>query len=380
MGIKIAILDALFERNHPTKTPGSPLNYLISKNDALPQYKAEICELIDKRVVKLVDLGRKILFECNFYLNPEDSVKEAIRLVTENYTDPVLVGFKGEPRAEGKKPRLVSQVSVITNMIQRLSMNDYLLNEQSCPFGEIPTATGLDITTPSSTQNMYELFRDKTPLMSSDVQGFEYAVKRRFRFAYAAHLCWMMNLCDADMVPFKRKEKHCYLIWGIAWTDVYRLVQTQEGYLLVPPPGQQSSGLLKTYSENSFIRGLMSDEVSRITRSVPVAFTISAGDDNLDTNAPNLGHLYRDLGFVVTDYVEQNSRFNFCSTTFTEHGSYQDNIMKYLYAVMANSRTDEASVWNEFRAFALHPEFPRCEIFLKIYFLNKRLLFEKKMM
>jgi len=347
----------VMDKNKPEKTPGSPLNVFCPFNKDLYNFSADIYEVVNYRLQKYEQLGAALLQD-ERGLFPTEPHKVAAALVDLGIVDPVLVGFKSEPRAikdgQRKVPRLVSQVSVVTNMIQRLIFGDNQLEEQK--YDNLPTATKLDITTPEITARMYADFKVNGPLSTSDVEGWEYSVDSRTRYENCCKLAWSMKLADDNMRPLLGKEKHLWALWGLYYCLVHRVVQTQEGELLIPPPGQESSGELGTFNENSFNRSHLSNKVSLDAGLGPVRYTKSAGDDNLDSN-PDLREKYQIRGFKITDYAFQVEDFEFCSTQYSAAGCYQQNIKKYVYQFMQDNKdiTDSLNLLEYARLFGNHP-------------------------
>lgn len=359
-GLRLDCFDKLMSQNVQSKSPGSPLCYLTSTNAGLNNFYHEIYDTVNSRLVSLFNIGVR-LFDSpsveKFYPSNFDDV--AVNLVTSDVMDPVLINPKGEPRAVSngvqKVPRLVSQVSVITNMIQRLVFGSHLYTEQESEIDRLPVATRLDLSTESERHALYEKLRSHAPLSSSDVQGYEYSVNRWLRYLHAIKACYCMLLSDDNMRPLPGKEFHFYTLWGLVYSLSHKVVQTQEGLLLVPPPGSMSSGELITFSENSHDRSWLSYYVNKLSGTLKEDhFLLSAGDDNLDSSCYDLSHVYASLGFIITDFEIQEDRFTFCSTTFSDSGSYGNNIAKYCYAAILSCRTLDYTLQSEFDMLYFH--------------------------
>lgn len=363
-GLTPAVFDQLMSLNVPTKSPGSPLCYLVSTNSGLETYRHEIYDILNARLTRLWQIGRELFanpLAARFY--PTDYVSVSKHLVQSNIIDPVLVNFKGEPRAMDngvpKRPRLVSQISVMVNMIQRLVFGPHLSREQQSTSENLPVAVALDLSTEDIRQQKFSLFKKFAPLSSSDVQGYEYSVNRWLRYLHACKASWCMRLCDRNMVPYPGKEQHFYVLWGLVYCLNHKVVQTQEGQLVVPPPGSMSSGELITFSENSHDRSWLSYYVAiKAGLNADAMFIHSAGDDNLDSSCKQLSDYYADLGFVITDFEIQSDIFTFCSTTFKQDGCYGNNIAKYVYAAIHSKRKVDYQMQVEFRMlYQHHPEY-----------------------
>lgn len=322
---------AFWEKVDKTKSPGSPLVYTYSANHQVSNDLPALYRVVDSRLELLRRLGETLSRSSNLRLSKEEHVYESVRLIAQGYTDPVLLGVKSEPRAKGKIPRLVSQVSVQSNMVARILLGNHLIEEQS--HDGLPVATSLDLTTPSETRKLYQRFRSAGVLSSSDVQGWEWAMDQDDRMVNFYKWCRCMDLIDDEGTPRLETIDHFHALLGYAWTLIHRVVQLGEGDLYVTKPGEMSSGELSTFSDNSCSRSYSSECVADWL-GAPLTFCISGGDDNLDTNPP-AKEVYECLGKVITDYEKQaGDYYTFCSTRFYSDYSYQENIEKSAYAIL----------------------------------------------
>lgn len=352
------VLQVVRDKVDKTKTPGSPLKYHMSTNQTvLDNYQAEFDDLICSRVKIYEVLGEHLWHhrETDMYLDTDDAAHAAVALLVQNWNDPVLLGPKGEARKIEKQPRLISQVSLVQNSIARLLFGDALIEEQQHP--ELPVAVALDIVSSEKTKAMYELFQKHTPVAQSDVQGWEWSVDVRHSWLYYFHLAVIMALYDPDKdVIFPGKEKHFYALIAYAYTVIYRVIQTPNGKLYVPPAGQIASGMLATFSQNSFVRSFLSYEVAD-KAGYKCKFIMSAGDDNIDTLIVDSRNIYKAMGYKITDYFikHANEPISFCSTTFSHDGSYQENLEKMVYN-MLYSGYDAQSLQSFEDCFRNHPQ------------------------
>jgi len=327
-----------------TKSPGSPLVFSAANNAGVD--KSLLYELVNDRLKALHHLGKeayKLFFDDDEYgafknvlgfgTDRMFNAKMATTLFELNFTDPVLLKIKGEPRKIEKKPRLVCMVSLIVNTVYRLLFNNLLVVENedlNCP-----TAVRLDITSTEGKKRIYEHLAKEGMLSSSDVQGWEYAVKPWMHWHAYAGYADRMGLISRDWRTIHRPE-FFFTLLGLGITDAHRVIQTENGSLLVGPPCLVSSGKYLTFSANSYMRSLLSEVAAMIASLPPTKFVWSAGDDNLDTN-PDLTSYYRVLGIVITDYQAQTpDRYDFCSTVFTKNGGYQENISKFAATFILN--------------------------------------------
>lgn len=368
--------DSLFGLINPSKSPGSPLCFVHSTNKELSKMENSIRLVVEYRVVKLVELGQQLhqtilrdlptaKHAFGFDRDMETSSTIAIDLVKSNLCDPILLREKNEPRKLGKLPRLVCGVSVQDNLVHRLAFHNQLVTEQAS--SGCPIAVSLDLNTPEKTSELYVKFKEHSPVYSSDIKGWDFSTKPEYVLNDTIRTCYMMGVCDVKGNPYPGKESHFYLSIAIAYCLIHRLLQTSDGELFVSTPGMTTSGTLRTFSQNSFIRSFVSVQAEVINLGVspqqlhtvsvaPTMFVFSGGDDNL-TNSPAPPYCTEALGFTVTDYERQTDSFSFCSTTFTDTVSYQDNISKFFVAVMYD-KSNWITKMNSFRiCFSNHPEY-----------------------
>lgn len=351
--LKPDYFNAFYARVDPNKTPGSPLCYVAPFNRDLDRIKPALYEDVAVRLQKVREVGR-MLWEVN--LQDPDSFMSLLNVVERDsaqmmdqqaefcrmavvcgISDPVLLKVKDEARLLEKRSRLVCMVSVRDNLVDRVILGDALLEEQNRV--DIPTATRLDINTQEVTKEMYNEFLSHAPLKSDDVQGWEYSprsertVKALVRYAYS------MCLTDEYFKPLPHASMdHLYALIGRFFCVIYRVLQTQKGEMVVTPPGMVSSGLLYTFSMNSFQRASLGYEAAYecgFLESETPYYVKTAGDDCLD-NAPPNQEFFTSRGYVLTDVAVQDKEFDFCSTKFLKDRSYQVNIDKFFVHVMLN--------------------------------------------
>lgn len=289
-------------------------------------------------------------------------------LLSGGYMDPDLIKVKAEVRVAGKRPRLVIMKSVLDTTLLRLSLHD-LQNRNanlSSPDDNFPIFVGADISTQSRTHEYWKDFSKHQPLWTSDIQGNEYAITPYFMFIDLVRCCWQLELFDLESHEFKRCNQ-TYLLMAQFFVAIFRVLQTETGELFSSKPGKQSSGRFNTFEQNSVIRDFLSflcredmkNDCGTFPRArlLPIPYSKSAGDDNMSKTKPDVD-VMRSYGFVTTDVAQQMEKFNYCSTTFEEEFSFQDNIAKFF----ANAMFADPKTWDESQAsfnlcFKFHPEF-----------------------
>lgn len=379
--LKSSVCDHLFAMADPDKSPGNPWFYTVSTNGDMNKHKAEFQLILSKRVSDLIDFGHELLqlFNTNkalflkafsYGLDSSLLMHEhtliSSELIKQGLVDPVALRVKGEPRAVGKRPRLVCMISLCDNLIDRLSIGDALVDEQDTP--DLPIATKLDINTPAVTARMYSLFKENSPLQSNDVQGWEYSpradmvLRSLVKFAYTLGLTdEKFNAFDLNINP--RGCDELALLVARFYCYVHRVVCTVSGEMVTTPPGMVSSGLLCTFSKNSHERASLAYDCYYITKKTlngKPLFIKTAGDDCLD-NAVSPPFFYENRGYHLTDIEVQSGPFSFCSTTFTNKFAHQQNIAKFFVNVMY---TTTAELFSEHLlafdgSFRHHPEYSK---------------------
>jgi len=369
--IKQPTFEMLMAKLEPSKSPGSPWCFAAPQNIALQAHLARFKSDVELRVQQLITYGELLIQKWNEFGHGSQQFKElfgmsddlqeiallAVRHLDAARTDPILVFRKREPRELNKMPRLVCSVSAVSNLVARLAYGDHLLEEQSHP--ECAMYVGLDIVSPEARAETFKLFESKGTLVTSDVQGYEWATDANASmvcmYARLRAMCLTKNhkitLCD-----------HAALVVGLYAVENTRVLQLQCGTLLTPPSGQMSSGKLSTLSDNSLNRGWLSEMASLALLNKPLDFVRTQGDDCLDTviaEKDSLASFYASKGYLITDVAVQNGPYFFCSTTYTVGGAWQDAIWKSVHKALVMREYDLASLLSFRLGFANHPEFAR---------------------
>lgn len=367
----VEFFESLWAQVDKSKSPGSPFKLLgFNANSSLEVQLGSLNCDFNNRFNALVDLGSQLysvfktnknIFNRMFAFREDDSHKEISQMLAfKGYVDPVLLNVKSEPRKNGKEKRLVCMISVLDNLIDRALCGHHLKEEQLRK--DITTAVALDLTTPEKTNELHALFTSHSPLLSSDVRGWEYSCRSELTFRSLMKYSYQQGLSDEHLNVFPGKEMHFYALLARFFCIVHRVLQTKCGDLFVTPPGMVSSGLLLTYSKNSFERASLSRDLARHV-NFPAPFIRAAGDDevsNIDAPEDVVKRFYARFGFVITDYMEQSDSFSFCSTTFIHDGTYQDNIERSFVNVLYTAKSAEHFIEQMAgfeQAFKRHPQY-----------------------
>lgn len=355
--LRVDVFEEVWSCLKPTHSPGAPLNYLFTENDQATVIKADIYNVVDFRMTKLIELGEQIVRDG---IRPV-SLEERISIVSQNYADPMMVDVKKEPRLKGKMPRLVTQGSIVDQLVHRLVYHEFLITLQESK--EHDMAVRLDLITQDVTQARFREFQSHAPLTQNDVQGWEYSMNQSDHWAAAYCDAYQMGLIDADLVPRNDALRHYYAIMAITYTIINRVTLTKQGNLLLLPDGIMPSGILPTFQRNSRVRALLSYNVAMDVKGEPPRYVLTAGDDCADSNnfedQEQGKKAHAVYGKVVTDISTSTETFTFCSTIFTEQGSYQENIEKSAYKIVADGSYDIENITQFVACYKLHPDFPQ---------------------
>lgn len=347
------VFQHVWNKMDPSKSPGSPLTFVATTNAGLDIIRWQIYDTVNDRLKALIELGKIVWDSKHFKSSNEEHSLIATSLLAKGITDPVLLGPKGEARAVGKHARLVCQVSSAWTLMSRVIIGNSLLQEQEMT--GIATATQLDLTTPARTERFRQILSEQGKLHTSDVEGWEYSFNESDTWVSCFGRLYENGLLNDDWTIVECD--HSYAIIALYYCDIHRVVETPEGSLLITRPGQMSSGRLGTFSDNSIARSWLSEKISLMETGKPVKFVISAGDDNLDSNKEKYDKQYLWFGKKITDFHENEEIYNFCSTTFTSTGSYQDNIEKSAYSVIVRRIFDPETLSQFDASFLNHPDY-----------------------
>lgn len=360
--VKHQLLDSLDDN----KSPGSPLCYIAPFNRQISV--SLFMQSLDARVSQLWSLADllKKQFESGDCTLFQDVSQESLfdwspHLVLQGVVDPVLLKVKGEPRLLGKHPRLVCMVSALDNSIARIVLHNAMLVEQE--FDDTPTATRIDLTSPEARSARLLEFQSVGTLYGNDVQGWEYAnnaTTHFWPFLKWAHVLALHDIRDMQPGSSKIQNDHFWLLFAYYVSSLFKVLQLEEGIMVVSKPGIISSGGLPTFTDNSCKRALLEFHAAKLA-NLEVGYIKTAGDDCLSDQKIDAS-CYLAYGFVITDQaLHEGDDYSFCSTIFGTRGCYQENIEKFFVSLCYSaSVNDEIYLREQLVAFeACFSEHPR---------------------
>jgi len=360
----------------PEKNPGLPYSHVDSRNDGIlndPVKRTDLLETVGRRlnccydvgseIISLwrdalngrSDLGEVLVDKMGFNLDATTTPLDATLNFIDGVRDPTALAYKGESRLLDKAPRLVCSTSVCDNLLSRLIQKFFLdAEKQITEHSAQSMAVGLDIITASSTSSFFNFFLREGPWVSSDVSKWEYCTTPQMH--WKATLEW---IAAAGFSLFEEQTSARYTIvalsLGLTRIMLTRVYVTVEGHMFTSVvPGIQESGKYATFSENSRMRSELAFEATGATLNK------TAGDDCMEKalgfTSEEYISKYARLGVNVTDVQIQHDRFNFCSTTFTSQGSYQDNIWRSLHQDLHHGLNRER-LFSFAQTFVRNPEY-----------------------
>lgn len=359
--LRLDLFDQLWSCKDDTKSPGAPLYFVAPTNKSLESQKAEIYDVVNDRVAKIIALG-KHLHETKMIGVPATEEERSL-LITNGIMDVMAVGLKNEARPLGKMPRLITLTSVVDNLVTRIGYHNLLQEINNSP--EKYMVASLDIVTQAKTKERFDVLKSRGKQTGNDVQGWEYSMNETDQWAAMYADAYMLGLIDSKLNVLPRASPtYFHFLVGYTYTLINRSTLLDNGQIVLLPAGIMPSGVLITFERNSISRANLSDNVSTDNFQKPVEHCMTAGDDCVDSNnfttveESKAAHL--PYGKVVTDVENyEDEFFEFCSTRFTANGSYQLNIEKTAYNLLIEKRVGEAEL-EQFRlAYYLHPDYSR---------------------
>lgn len=237
-----------------------------------------------------------------------------VELVKRGLCDPVRVFVKNEfhtlEKIEEGRMRLISNVTIIDEVIERLMYSIQNNDHQAACHSGQGTAVGWDISTDEGSKRSYGSVEKHLPTAAdSDVSGWDMSVKewgfeveaeaRRRMCGAERNSVW----CDMNLKQFVCTSRSVYVV-----TDGTMFCCTMNGL--------QNSGKYLTSYSNSIQR-------NGLAVLMGCDWSISMGDDNVSTWVENAEEKAKEFGFRLKNYkrVDPDIGFEFCSHLFTRDGN-----------------------------------------------------------
>lgn len=318
-------------------SPGYPYRLNFQTNGSLfDQVEGYVKEEVFARV------GKIYFSDGNFEHYQEDRKK----WIDEGLRDPSRLFAKKQAQKKSKAlPRLIANVSIVDQMVERIFFMSYADAEGEF-YPELPNKKGIGFNREHAALIGERVFAVSETLnlepVASDVSGWEKNFSQDLADAHASH---MVDTC------LNRSECEHTLTKACNWWSMSLLTTpyvTDEGCLVnFNNRRVQRSGDFLTTSSNGVGRGVCAEYVG--------SFSIQMGDDCLEWTEHSVDELksrYLDIGLPVRD-VESQSRddFLFCSHRFKrqDDGSWHcwlDSWERMLYESSFSRLCDASTVHN----------------------------------
>lgn len=291
-------------------SPGVPWHRLGIKNgEVLSKYPQQIRDEVVYRFNKLLSVDPDALY-----------LMSAEERVYRGFCDPVRVFIKNEPhklrKIKAKKPRLISSVSLVDQIIDRL-LNRHINTNEISQWRDIPSKPGMGFNRESVESIRGSKAKINRPV-NADFGTFdwtqqEHDLTQECKFRVRFHTT---DLTGSTYERIMRNRFDCIMT---------SLFMTSDGLLIAQRcKGIQKSGLYTTSSGNSRMR----------TRQAIIAGCeqpMAAGDDCIEDFVETSKERYTRMGYDVRLYEECPEDFEFCSHNYAADGKcYSLNHVKEL--------------------------------------------------
>jgi hypothetical protein len=316
----------LFSNINRTASPGIPYHVLGSTNGViLDNYSELIKQIVMERLTLLASTRYNLR-----RMTPAE-------LVTQGFTDPIRVFVKNEihkkSKVESGKVRLISSVSLVDQIIERLLFADQNQAEIRDHF-YIPSKPGFGMLEEASVEQIrqhIELMKDIGPLVSTDMSTWDFTMQE-WEYAAEFKMRAILNHADStdDWTSMARHRLLCLSNSIFALSDGRLYSQRMLGVM--------KSGSYLTSSTNSRVRAFIA-----FLRGSP---SITMGDDCIEVcrNPQSLIDHYHRLGHHVKEVNEVFETFEFCSHQFGKKTIVPVNWMKTIINFLLKKDFTDASI------------------------------------
>jgi hypothetical protein len=159
-------------------SPGLPYANVKSRNDQLlaTEYRDTIKLLVVSRMCKLSQTMHTL---DDLLHGRVDAMDDPVQTVKQSLADPVRIFVKNEPhtlaKLEAKKYRLISSVSLVDQVVERL-LHSEINNTEIDNWDAIPSMPGIGLTSDFDFQKIAEIIKKIQTPLQTDVSGWDWSV------------------------------------------------------------------------------------------------------------------------------------------------------------------------------------------------------------
>jgi len=288
-----------------------------------------------------VEIEQAVYERVKLILSLEDNIRRLSPrlLIMLGVMDPVRLFVKDEPHTMAKalqqRWRLISSVSVVDNLVQRLAYTIQDEAEILC-WNMTPSKPGIGFDAVKVGQ-LFECVEGHYPVQHSDISGWDWSVKS-----------WEFDWDSERRIRLAQQKSPVFetLIKACAYCTSFSVYATSDSALhLQGMRGIQNSGAKNTASTNSSVRVMAAIIVAIRNKVQPWA--IAMGDDCLETPSADCVARYAEIGHLLREKHVSNSGFSFCSQKWDrvlwqlcvkegkEPFARPENLVKMLYRILS---------------------------------------------
>lgn len=295
-------------------TPGVPLCKLGARNDVLTEKYSDL--IVNATVQRMILMSQ---------VTTEDfKMLDAVALVQLGLCDPVRMFIKNEPhgreKVQQRRFRLISSVSLIDNLVQRMLYTYQDQTEIQC-WLTCPSKPGMGFSDEQASL-LYADMASKGRAGMADISGWDWSVKG-----------WEL---EDEAVMRSRLCKATPLLHVLILNQMRAMSLSVFGFsdgLLVwqLEPGIMKSGSKITSSSNSRIRVYAA-------LLIGATWCIAMGDDSLESPVVDAKERYGKLGHLCKLYDVVGEDYEFCSQRWKAGKCYPLDPSKMLYKYLNNEK------------------------------------------
>jgi len=324
----------------PKATPGVPLCIFGNTNE---QVMKEHGNFIVRCVCERVDLLLSVSID-------DLSMLDSRGLVMFGFCDVVRVFIKNEPhnrlKVQQKRFRLISSVSLIDNLVQRLIFTPQD-EVEILYWAGIPSKPGIGFDDDGVRKLLKYVSKQATgDVGEADISGWDWNVKDwQYDFESECRKALMGGPADALRRGHRLIDNVLYALSlsTFCFSDGTLCWQLERGLV--------KSGTKITSSTNSRMRVCLA-------YLIDAEWCVAMGDDSLENFEETSKAKYESLGFLIKTFERTSgSRFQFCSHQYSEGQAWPVDPSKLIYRYLSNQSLNRELFQQLVAELRSHPEF-----------------------